>query len=132
MYLPRPEKTQAEDGPEVTLAPGEETTATDDPEPSETKTKKKPTKDISLSSGQTSVSPMAQIDLTGVYPRGEGAILQVQKFENGGWTDFPVTVSVAGETFSTFIQSGQIGKNKFRVVDTDNAKKSNEVRVRIG
>ena len=75
---------------------------------------------------------MEPIDLTGTYPGGEGAILQVQKFESGGWTDFPVTVSVAGETFSTFIQTGQLGNNRFRVVDSDTGKKSNEVRVRIG
>ena len=41
---------------------------------------------------------MEQIDLTGVYPGGEGAILQVQRFEDGSWDDFPVAVSVSGET----------------------------------
>ena len=75
---------------------------------------------------------MEQIDLTGVYPGGEGAILQVQRFEGGSWQDFPVTVSVSDGTFSTYVQTGQGGVNRFRVVDTDSGKPSNEVKVTIG
>ncbi len=133
MYLPKPEKTKAADGPSVTLAPGEETVAQPESSPDKTKkTKKKKSKVISLSAGQTSVSPMQQIDLTGVYPAGEGAILQVQRFENGSWQDFPVTVSVSNQTFSTYVQTSQPGANRFRVVDTDSGKPSNEVKVMIG
>ena len=76
-------------------------------------------------------APMQQIDLTGVYPGGEGAVLQVQRF-TGGWTDFPVTASVSNETFSTYVQTSQPGVNRFRVVDTDTGTTSNEVRVRVG
>ena len=75
---------------------------------------------------------MEQIDLTGVYPGGEGAILQVQRFTSGAWQDFPVTVSVSDETFSTYVQTSQAGLNRFRVVDTDTERISNEVRVPIG
>ena len=53
---------------------------------------------------------MEQIDLTGVYPGGEGAILQVQRFEGGKWEDFPVTASVSNETFSTYVQTSQTGR----------------------
>ncbi len=132
MYLPKPEKTTPPEGPAVTLAPGEEPSATQDPEPKQEKTTKKPSKAISLSAGQTSVSAMQQIDLTGVYPGGEGAILQVQRYENGSWRDFPVTVSVSGETFSTYVQTSQPGANRFRVVDTDSGRPSNPVKVAIG
>ncbi len=59
---------------------------------------------------------MEQIDLTGVYPGGEGAILQVQRFENGTWTDFPASpVSVSDQTFSTYVQTGQPGVQRFRM-----------------
>jgi len=75
---------------------------------------------------------MEQIDLTGVYPGGEGAILQVQRFTNGTWQDFPVTVSVSDETFATYVQTSQAGLTRFRVVDTDTERISNEVRVQIG
>ena len=133
LYLPRPEKTTGPSGPLLTLAPG----ATESPaeEPSEgqsSKPAKPPKKEISLSASQTSVAPMEQVDLTGVYPGGEGAILQVERFTSGSWQAFPVTASVSDETFATYVQTSQGGLNRFRVVDTDSGLVSNEVRVKIG
>ena len=95
-------------------------------------TSEAPATGISLSATQQSVSPMQQIDLTGTYPGGEGAILQVQRFENGAWSDFPVTMSVSGGTFATYVQTSQVGPNKFRVVDTDTQVASNELTVTVG
>ena len=133
LYLPAPEKTQAPSGPLITLQPGESPTATTSQAPADKPTKKKPPKkQIALSASETSVAPMQQIDLTGVYPGGEGAILQVQRFTNGGWQDFPVTVSVSNETFSTYVQTSQGGVNRFRVVDTDTGLQSREVRIAVG
>jgi hypothetical protein len=134
LFLPRPEPTRGEAGPLITLAPGEETGAPrDETEPEDEESSESPAaKRISLQVGQPSVAPMEQIDLTGVYPGGEGAILQVQRFEGGSWQDFPVTVSVSDQTFSTYVQTGQGGVNRFRVVDTDSGKPSNEVKVTIG
>jgi hypothetical protein len=91
-----------------------------------------PATGISLTATQQSVSPMQQIDLTGTYPGGEGAILQVQRFENGAWSDFPVTMSVSGGTFATYVQTSQVGANKFRVIDTDTQVASNELTVTVG
>ena len=73
-----------------------------------------------------------QINLTGTYQGGEGAILQVQRFEAGSWTDFPVTMSVGGGTFATYVLTARTGPNKFRVVDTDSDAVSNEVTVTVG
>jgi len=56
----------------------------------------------------------------------------VQQFENGAWSDFPVTASVSGGRFSTFIQTGMVGLNRFRMLDTDTGETSNEVKVQIG
>ena len=81
---------------------------------------------------QQSVSPMQQIDLTGTYQAGEGAILQVQRLEDGSWSDFPVTASVSGGTFGTYVQTSRPGPNQFRVVDTDTQAVSNEVTVTVG
>ena len=75
---------------------------------------------------------MQQIDLTGTYPGGEGAILQVQRLENGAWSDFPVTMSVSGGTFATYVQTSQLGPNQFRVIDTDTEAISNDVTVTVG
>jgi hypothetical protein len=87
---------------------------------------------ISLSASPLEVSSMQRIDLTGTYPGGEGATLQVQRFE-GGWSSFSgVTARVSGETFSTYVMTGRTGTNRFRVVDPSSGKASNPVRVRVG
>ncbi|WP_296603740.1 hypothetical protein [Nocardioides sp.] len=135
MYLPKPEKTPMESGPQITLAPGASSTpGSGDPSADATKSSKpaKPRKQISLSAGATSAGPMESFNLTGVYPGGEGAILQVQRFEGGAWTDFNATGSVSDETFQIPIQTSQPGVNRFRVVDTDGGLESNEVRITIG
>ena len=119
--LPRPTDTGS------SVAPPE-----DPIEPSGEETSEAPAEAISLTAVQQSVSPMQQIDLTGTYPAGEGAVLQVQRFENGAWSDFPVTVPVSGGTFGTFVQTGNVGPNRFRVVDTDSEAVSNEVTVTVG
>jgi hypothetical protein len=133
LYLPKPQPTESPSGPLITLAPGETATPTEQPtqEPSASPSKRAK-KEISLSASQTSVAPMEQIDLTGVYPGGEGAILQVQRFTSGSWQSFPVTVSVSDETFATYVQTSQSGVNRFRVVDTDSGLESNDVRITIG
>ena len=95
-------------------------------------TSEAPAQAISLTAVQQSVSPMQQIDLTGTYQSGEGAILQVQRLENGAWSDFPVTVPVSGGTFGTYVQTSRPGPNQFRVVDTDTQAVSNEVTVTVG
>jgi len=95
-------------------------------------TSEAPAEPISLTAVQQSVSPMQQIDLTGTYQSGEGAVLQVQRFEGGAWSDFPVTASVTGGTFGTYVQTSQTGPNRFRVIDTDSDAISNEVVVTVG
>lgn len=126
LYLPRPEPTDPETGLQVTLLPGEETPTSGAP------TSEAPEFPISLSAAQTSVGAMEEIDLTGIFPGGEGAVVQVQRFEGGRWNDFPVDAVVTNETFSTYIMTGQTGMNRFRVRDTDSDAVSNEVRVRVG
>lgn len=130
LFLPKPSETEAPGTPYITLPGGPETsrpTKKSKPTPKPT-----PIRLISLSAAQTAVGPMEPIDLTGDYPAGEGAILRVQQFENGSWGDFPVTASVSGGRFSTFIQTGNTGLNRFRVIDTDTGEASNEIKVQIG
>jgi hypothetical protein len=129
LFLPEPVETESPSGPLMTLDPD---VPTPSQTPSDPESSTAPATPITLSAGQTSVSPMAQIDLTGTYPQGEGAILQVQRFENGSWTDFPVTVSVSGQTFATYVMTSRAGANRLRVVDTDTSAASNEVVVTVG
>ncbi len=128
MYLPKPVKTTPTDQPssQGTLPAATEPTGPIQTTPSNAQ-------GITLSAGQTQVGQMERIDLTGTYPNGEGAVLQVQRAGIGdtSWVDFPVTVTVSGGQFSTYVQTGRSGANRFRVVDTDTQKASNEVTVTV-
>ena len=84
LYLPTPVKTKASDGPSITLGSDPSSSAGNSSSPKIQKPKKR----ISLQAGEPSVSPMGRIDLSGTYPGGEGAVLNVQKFSNGSWQDF--------------------------------------------
>jgi hypothetical protein len=123
LYLPEPTITSETVVPETAASP---TVEPGDPSGTAAST------EIVLTAGQESVSAMQQIDLTGTYATGEGAILQVQRFEAGVWEDFPVTMSVSNQTFSTYVQTSRAGENKFRVIDTDKNLFSNEVVVTVG
>ncbi|GAA1914444.1 hypothetical protein [Nocardioides hwasunensis] len=120
--LPQPSETSTEAPPTTTEEPGTDGESTTEA----------PAAGIALTAAQQTVSPMQQIDLTGTYAGAEGAILQVQRFENEQWSDFPVTMSVSGGTFATYVQTSRAGENKFRVVDTDSDAVSNEVTVTVG
>lgn len=133
LFLPKPERTRGGEGPLITLAPGQQSPKDQGSvQPTEETSSAKPDKEISLQAAQPSVGPMQDIDLTGVYPGGEGSILQVQRFEGGSWVDFPASpISVGDETFATYVLTGQPGVQRFRVVDTDSGKASNEVKVTV-
>jgi len=123
LYLPEPTITSETVVPETAAST---TAAPVDPSDSAAAA------EISLSAAQQSVSAMQQIDLTGTYATGEGAILQVQSLRDGNWQDFPVTFNVSNQTFGGYIQTSQAGENTFRVIDTDKDLFSNEVVVTIG
>lgn len=138
-YSPTPED---EDDPGLTLEDlnggGGSDAESEQPEESQKpakndkkKKRKKPRSVISLSASPLEVSSMERIYLTGTFPGGEGVSLQVQRMEDG-WTDFPVSTSVSGGTFSTYVMTGRNGDNRFRVVDPASGKKSNPVKVRVG
>ena len=128
LYVPKPQKTSSPSGPTITL--GSEPTQSGSSRPSPKI--HKPKKQISLQAGQPTVAPMARIDLTGTYPGGEGAVLNVQKFSNGSWQDFySISASVTNGTFSTYIQTGTPGPNRFRMIDSDTKLTSNQVKVTI-
>lgn len=129
LYVPEPSQTAGPSGPLITLSP-EETESQGTKQPKKSKTEAAKDK-ITLQAGQDAVGSMDQIDLSGVYPGGDGAILQVQRLESGTWEQFPVTASVANESFATYVQTGRTGKNKFRMRDDDTNTTSNAVTVRV-
>lgn len=128
MYLPKPRKTHAS-GPSITLGSSPTRSA---PTTNRHLKGHKPAHRISLQAGEQLVAPMGRIDLSGTYPGGEGAVLNVQKFSNGSWQDFySISATVTNATFSTYIQTGTPGVNRFRVIDSDTKVTSNEVSVTI-
>jgi hypothetical protein len=129
--IPTPSKTFAS-GPQVTLQT--ETTEEDqtDIETDQTETEPAKAEKISLQADQSAVGNFDRIDISGVYPGGEGAILQVQRLEDGVWTEFDATIPVSGETFRTYVQSAKTGVNKFRVVDNATGDASNPITVTVG
>lgn len=143
MYLPSPVETAGSSGPLITLhtedpeAESTETSdATEEPEESETTEATESTSpeagEISLQAVDTTVSSGERIYFSGVYPGGEGAILWLQRFQDGAWADFPASVGVTNGTFSSYIFTGVSGLNRFRVIDRDDGTVSNEIRVTVG
>lgn len=138
MFLPRPEKTTGRSDPLVTLpgAPEPSTSATSDGKPGDKPTKKHTAAPaILLNTATAQVAPMEPIDLSGTYQSGEGAVLTVQRFEGGQWVDFAgggINALVSAGGYSTYVQTGQAGINKFRMADPATGRYSNVVKVRVG
>ena len=133
LYIPTGEPTTTPEpfvdpsdfAPPTSPSAAESETASTEPSPSER------TRAITLQAFPTEVSPGERINLTGVYQSGEGAVLQVQRFE-GAWTDFPVNANVTGGIFNTYIVTSRTGKARLRVVDQALGRASNPVTVTIG
>jgi hypothetical protein len=88
--------------------------------------------ELTLTASPEQVAPGERIDFNGVYPGGDGATLQVQRLDGSTWTDFPVTASVNGGSYGTWILTSRTGVTKFRVYDAAADRKSNVVTVQIG
>jgi hypothetical protein len=114
--LPRPVESPS------ALTTGSTDDATQEPEEGE----------ITLFAAPQQVSPGQRINFNGVYEGAEGAVLQVQRQDGGSWSDFPVTASVRGGSFETWIMTSRAGETKFRVVDGATDVISNVVTVQIG
>lgn len=109
------------------------------PSPSTSESKDKPKKkapppedEVTLFVAPQSVGPGDRINMNGVYADGEGVALQVQRKEGGAWVDFPVTATVQGGAFTTWIQTSRTGEQLFRVYDESADRASNTVRVTVG
>lgn len=148
LYAPAPVPTKTATGPAITLhasptSASEKKRASKPDSPSAEASKspaaKKTTaekaseeKKITLQVGTVSAEPMEPIYLTGIYPEGEGAVLRLERREGGRWQEFGISdVRVTGEQFSTTIQTGRLGRHKFRVTDVDSGAHSNKVSVVI-
>jgi hypothetical protein len=87
--------------------------------------------DIELEVSPVIASPMARINLTGTYKGADNVTLQVQRFDEGGWSNFDAKTTVKVGTFATYIMTGRVGENRFRVFDPQAHKGSNVILVTI-
>lgn len=120
LYMPEPKATATVGG-----KPTVEESQSPTKEPAE----------LELTAAPTTVSSMGKITLSGRYPEGAGAVLQVERKVGTSWEVFGggVSVTVQGDgTFSTWIQTGQAGPNVFRVSDQDKSLSSDPVTVTVG
>jgi hypothetical protein len=82
---------------------------------------------ILLRASTSRAASYENVTLSGRYLGANGTTLQVQRREGGAWAQFPTSATVDGGTFSTFVASGQPGRNEFRVVDPGTGRTSNVV-----
>jgi hypothetical protein len=87
---------------------------------------------ITLTANPGQAARFEHISLSGSYLAPDGTTLQVQRRDASGWSSFPVTASVSGGNFSTYILTGHTGTNRFRVIDLRTKNTSNAVTVHIG
>ncbi|MBG6094359.1 hypothetical protein [Nocardioides luteus] len=140
LYAPSPKPTKTASGPAITLRASptstpkkQSATASSSPSASTTVAARPAKKEITLQVGTVAAKPMERIDISGIYPGGEGAILRLERNDGKGWEEFGIPdVPVTGEQFSTVIQSGRTGKHEFRMKDVDTGTFSNVVSVTIG
>ena len=105
--------------PETPTEPSETTEPTPT-EPSKTRDPREPT----LVASPETASDMEQVTLSGRFPgMGAGVTLAVERKEGGTWASFGVpavtTTTDQGGTFSTWILTGQSGRNLFRLTTSD-------------
>src|SRR3546814_227596 len=105
--MPEPVATTSNGGPLVTLlspSPSKKSSkSSKKPSPSASESEKPA---ITLSQGAFEVDAGAQLYLSGVYPTGEGAVLDIeQRVGTGAWEEFPVDVNVSGGTFSVYVNT---------------------------
>jgi hypothetical protein len=128
--------------PSPSASPAEQQTGKADPKPTKTARPSTPTKhrhharrhhgQLTLTVSRRHVSPMGRVDLGGRYAGHDGATLVVQRREAGHWSRFPVSVTVRGGSFRTWVASGQHGPNTFRVLDPATGRVSGSVTVVVG
>ena len=88
---------------------------------------------MTLTASPANAASYQQVNLTGSFQGHDGTTLQVQRsVGNGPWADFPTTTHVSGGQYATFIKTGMVGTNHFRMIDTATGVTSNVVTVKIG
>jgi hypothetical protein len=106
--------SETEDTAEPTEPTESETTPTTPTEPTKTRDPREPT----LNAAPMTADEFERVALTGRFPGMDaGMTLYVERKEGGAWSSFAdVTMTTdQGGTYSTWIETGQTGPNRFRI-----------------
>ncbi len=110
--------------------PGDEDKPDDEPSASESADAGPPGR-IELAISPVLARPMERVNFTGTYKGADNLQLEVQRFEDGKWSNFGVQATVRVGTFETYIMTGRTGENRFRVLDPSTQEGSNVILVTI-
>jgi len=99
-----------------------------------TRPSRTPQRQPTLTATPVQAAAYDRIDLSGSFPGlPAGTPLQVQRREGGSWVAFPVSLQTgAGGEFTTYVETGRLGANLFRVTATGSARSTATVTVQIG
>jgi serine/threonine protein kinase len=80
---------------------------------------------IQLTNPAAVAKPFQTVRIQGTYRGGADTFLRVQRWESGRWVDFPLPSKTdeAGQ-FTTYVEFGQPGRYRLRVLDVDSGVKS--------
>jgi hypothetical protein len=126
------DSTTTEPAPDRSTASQSQTV---EPSPTEDERTRRPRNEAMLTASPTAVGLMEEITLTGRFPgMTSGVTLQVQRRENGTWTDFADVTATTQEdgSFSTYVLTGQAGSNEFRLLAEVTGEATPAVEVQVG
>ena len=130
LHIPRNADTPTT-APTATTPPTSASTTLTTP-PTSASTSKRPKPAFTLAISPARASTYERVNLSGIYRAPDGTTLQIQRMEGGAWVNFPVTTSVSGGRFATYIETGHAGLNRFRMTDPATGRSSSEATVTIG
>jgi hypothetical protein len=79
-----------------------------------------PTNTVRLGDVADSARPFQTVRIDGTYRRGPNTFMRVQRWEGGKWLDFPLpTKTDQSGQFTAYVELGQPGRYRLRVVDPD-------------
>ncbi|WP_405056444.1 hypothetical protein OG474_27345 [Kribbella sp. NBC_01505] len=88
-------------------------------------------KSVTIKSDKATAKAWAKVSFSGKTTGiAKNTVVQVQRFENNKWVNFPATTKVTSKaTYSVWVQSGRVGVNKFRVVSANTASAAVSVNI---
>lgn len=111
-----------------------QTTPTSPATSTETKSTRRPRQPRpTLTASPLAAGTYDRINLTGRFPGlPAGAALQVERRQAGSWVVFPVSLTAQPDgSFATYVQTGQVGANVFRVTALGSGRSTPPVTVQI-